>query len=197
MKKILIISDSHSGGIVKLVKNSDQYKKKTTFAPIYKNHRSYLMESIASGLELDVIGLLGRTGYNFSNHLDLLKKDYSEHNMIFFMGYNDLLMLNDNNIKKTAYKYVTKASEIFDKNNKTFISPLKRRHLIEQDPIHINYYKQYLFYIKKACDEINVKYINSYELIGNITDQDYVDDDHLKSYKYLPLLDYALNLDHS
>ena len=174
MEKTLIISDSHGEIIANILKNDRQYQSKQTEGT---------EDSLINFTNLDMLILAGRTGYNFSNHLGLIEKDYSNHHVIFFMGYNDLAMLYGRNIEKTVHKYISQVDK-FKGSSKTVITPLSNRQLPQE------YYDQYIFYIKRDCQEIGIKCLDVYEIIENITDQDYQDEHHLNTQRYLPILDH-------
>ena len=193
MEKVLIVSDSHGEIMANSLRDDYKYKEE------YKLEKLGTQDSLVGfttnhDVELDILILAGRTGFNFSNHLDLIKKDYSNHHIIFFLGYNDLPMLYGRNIENTVNKYISQACVKFDKSKKTVITPLKNRQLIEQDPINSQYYDKYVFYMKKVCQELDIKCLDIYEIIGNVTDQDYSDEHHLNAQRYFPIIDYALSL---
>lgn len=190
MRKILIVTDSHITVLENCIMSSI-LNKTLPYKP-YPIDPSYeLIEIDVLGNSVSILGLMGKTAFNFANHLKMLEdRDYSNHEVVLFMGFNDLVQIRKhNNIQKVVDTYFYSAINRFG-NNVTFITPLKDLPNSIKNPELSDLYKKYTDYLKKICRDNSIKCHDIYSIIGDVTSiEDLSDEYHIYYQYFLPLYD--------
>jgi hypothetical protein len=191
MNKILFITDSHGGPIQKALILYKKYNYIDTISskPNIAGEFNFLCKATFNQNEIEILALNGRTAYNFFNHLELLNENhYKDYKTIFFLGFNDLNVLEiKNNHKESAERYVSAIKKMFDKNKILIVLPLiDLRYSIDS-------YNKYIFFIKENCKKMLIDYVDANKIISEIKETDFDSDMvHLKPEKYIPILDYCI-----
>lgn len=192
VKKILIVSDSHSsvayGTIYKdILKQTEPLQK-----PVKLGSEFILFENcLVNDYSIDILGLMGRSAYNFEKHIDIVKdKDYKDYKVVLFMGYNDLLFIEKyNNHKVVVDRYIDSAINRFG-DKIVILTPLKSMYLIKTKPQHTPLYNQFIQYMKEYCAIKSIECHDIYSILGSVTKDDLWDKHHVRTDKLLPLYEF-------
>ena len=195
MRKFLILTDSHVTGMrnafIPYISNNTEVK--TTF--VDKEYELY-ENLIINDTKIDMLGLMGRTAYNFANHLEGLEgKDLTDYKIILFLGGADQMnIVKHKNMEVVVDKYIATSIARFGKENIILITPVKdtRNYYIYEEVKSL--YKPFITYMQKRCREEGLEHHELYSIIGETTIDDLQDAFHIKNefypilYKYLGLI---------
>lgn len=188
---MLIITDSHSSIIRNAVRiylnNKVQYP--SDIAPGCKHE--IIQGHKVNGHNLDILGVMGHTAYNFANHLPPLleTKNYDEYRKVLFLGFNDLLQIweRQHSIQDSIDKYVGSAINLFGKENILIITPTKDH---RSNPSLIQIHKDFTECLIKSCEKHGIEHYDIYSIIGEKTEEDLEDAFHYQPKHFIPLLSH-------
>ena len=188
---MLIITDSHSS----IIRDAVQIylDKKMPYPSEYLSNYKYelFQDHKVNGHNLDILGVMSHTAYNFANHLPPLleTKNYDEYRKVLFLGFNDLLQIweRQHSIQDSIDKYVGSAINLFGKENILIITPTKDH---RSNPSLIQTHKDFTEYLIKACEKYGIEHYDIYSIIGEKTEEDLGDAFHYQPKHFIPLLSH-------
>lgn len=200
MKKILIITDANGHSIKEslLLKYPKKPVKVTALEELtFQAGSSAKDQCIATNLSkmeysdmtIEIYSLDHRHTDKFASHVEMLKNDYSDHDVFLFLGFHDLWILRWKfNPEETAYRYIESAKNMFNKFK--VITPFRNLDVMKKEPTLEDIHVSLIGHIKEACAKQDIECQDIDVLLNGVNEDDYLANSLLKPEKCMPILSY-------